>query len=113
MEPSPTELQELYNAFGYILTEEQTISGADVSDIDLPTFRAYLTRQGFDVVAEPQPAVEGRSTQPWRRGRVRRLAAPHALRPSRIREATRNSRPKRGTSGSSALYTAAQTKQPT
>lgn len=56
--PSPTELQDLYNAFGYILTEEQAITGAGVSDIDLPTFRAYLTRQGFDVVAEPQPAVE-------------------------------------------------------
>ena len=58
VEPSPTELQELYNAFGYILTEEQTIAGTDVADIDLPTFRAYLMRQGFDVVAEPQPAVE-------------------------------------------------------
>ena len=58
VEPSPTELQKLYNAFGYVLTEEQTIVGADVGDIDLPTFRAYLRRQGFDVVAEGQPAVE-------------------------------------------------------
>ena len=58
VEPSPTKLQELYNAFGYVLTEEQTISGADVSDIDLPAFQSYLTRQGFDVVTEPQPAVE-------------------------------------------------------
>ena len=58
VEPSSTELQELYDAFGYILTEEQTITGADVSDIDLPVFQSYLTRQGFDVVAEPQPAVE-------------------------------------------------------
>ena len=58
VEPSATELQELYNAFGYILTEEQTIAGASVSDIELAAFRTHLTRQGFDVVAEPQPAVE-------------------------------------------------------
>ena len=58
VEPSPAELQELYNAFGYILTEEQTIAGAGFSDIELAAFWAHLRRQGFDVVAEPQPAVE-------------------------------------------------------
>ena len=42
----------------YILTEEQTIAGAGVSDVDLPVFQSYLKRQGFEVVTEPQPAVE-------------------------------------------------------
>lgn len=58
VEPSPMELQELYNAFGYILTEEQTIPGVGVSGIDLEAFSTYLVRQGFEVVEGPQPAVE-------------------------------------------------------
>ena len=58
VEPSPTELQSLYNAFGYVLTEEQTILAAGPNDIDMDAFHAHLTRQGFDVVREPQPAVE-------------------------------------------------------
>ncbi len=45
VEPSPTELQELYNAFGYILTKERTIQAATVGDIDLAAFRSYLTRR--------------------------------------------------------------------
>ena len=36
------ELQELYNAFGYVLTEEQTIAAATVDDIDVPLFRRHL-----------------------------------------------------------------------
>ena len=58
VEPLPMELQELYNAFGYILTEEQTIPAACLADLDLQAFRAYLIRQGFEVVESPQPAVE-------------------------------------------------------
>lgn len=58
VEPSPMELQELYNAFGYILTEEQTIPAASLADLDLQAFRSYLVRQGFEVVESPQPAVE-------------------------------------------------------
>ena len=46
VEPSPMELQELYNAFGYILTEEQTIPGVGMSGIDLEAFSTYLVRQG-------------------------------------------------------------------
>lgn len=55
VEPSPTELQELYNAFGYILTEERAIQDATVDHIDLRSFLSYLDRQGFDIDAEPQP----------------------------------------------------------
>ncbi|MDE0444879.1 MAG: putative DNA binding domain-containing protein [Gammaproteobacteria bacterium] len=58
VEPSPMELQELYNAFGYILTEEQTIPGIGVSSIDFEAFSIYLVREGFEVVEGPQPALE-------------------------------------------------------
>ena len=58
VEPSPAELQSLYNAFGYILTEEQTIPAASVADLDLQAFRSHLARQGLEIVEEPQPAVE-------------------------------------------------------
>lgn len=55
VEPSPTELQELYNAFGYILTEERTIEDATVEHVDLGAFYTYLKRMRFDTEEEPQP----------------------------------------------------------
>ena len=55
VEPSATELQELYNTFGYVLTEERAIQDATVAHIDIEAFRAYLERLGFDVDREPQP----------------------------------------------------------
>lgn len=58
VEPSPTELQELYNAFGYVLTEERAIQDAVAAHIDLAAFRAYLHRFGFDTEQEPQPDSE-------------------------------------------------------
>lgn len=58
VEPSPAELQGLYIAFGYVLTEEQTIPAASVAHLDLHAFRDHLARQGLEVVDEPQPAVE-------------------------------------------------------
>ena len=58
VEPSPTELQELYNAFGYILTEERAIQGAAPAHVDLGAFRAYLQRLGFDTTEDPQPDSE-------------------------------------------------------
>lgn len=58
VQPSPTELQELNNAFGYILTEEQYIRAASAGDIDLGAFRAYLEALGLDTDEEPQPAPE-------------------------------------------------------
>ena len=57
VEPSPTELQELYNTFGFVLTEEQIIPAARIEDIDLGEFRSFLRTQGLDVEAEPQPAT--------------------------------------------------------
>ena len=58
VQPSPTELQELYNAFGYILTEERTIEAATPGNIDLQVFRAYLEKIGLDIEAHPQPERE-------------------------------------------------------
>lgn len=55
VEPSPTELQELYNAFGYILTEERAIEDAAIEHIDIGAFHAYLKRMRIDIEEEPQP----------------------------------------------------------
>ena len=55
VEPSPSELQDLYNSFGYILTEERTIDAASPSHIDLERFRLYLGQLGLDIDEEPQP----------------------------------------------------------
>lgn len=55
VEPSPAELQDLYNAFGFILTEEQYVPGTRPEDIDEEVFREFLRRQGFDLDDEPQP----------------------------------------------------------
>ena len=58
VEPSATELQELYNAFGYILTEERTIQAATTADIDLQVFHTYLQNMRIDTGTEPQPSDE-------------------------------------------------------
>ena len=55
VEPSATELQELYNTFGYILTEERAIQDATSDHIDNGAFHSYLQRLGFDTYEEPQP----------------------------------------------------------
>ena len=55
VEPSAIELQELYNAFGYIFTEERTIQAAMPAHVDIQAFRSYLQRLGLDIEDEPQP----------------------------------------------------------
>lgn len=54
VEPSPVELQELYNAFGYILTEERSILAGGLAHIDLERFRLYLQAFGINTEDEPQ-----------------------------------------------------------
>lgn len=54
-QPSSSELQELFNAFGLVLTEQQTVSSATVEDIDLDAFRAFMQAQGKQIEEEPQP----------------------------------------------------------
>ena len=56
--PSPTERQELFNDFGFVLTEEQVIRAATVDDIDHHAFRTYLRTQGLDTDEDPQPPLE-------------------------------------------------------
>ena len=58
VEPSPTELQDLYNTFGYVLTEERTISAATASDLDMQVFRSYLASLGIDTANDPQPNAD-------------------------------------------------------
>ena len=58
VEPSPSELQELYNIFGYIFTEERTIQAATSTHIDIQAFRSYLQKMGLDIEDELQPADE-------------------------------------------------------
>ncbi len=56
--PSPSELQELLNAFGLVLTEKQVIASAEVSDIDVNTFKSFMQAQGKELDREPQPDIE-------------------------------------------------------
>ena len=52
--PSPSELQELYYAFGYIMREESPIQAATPQDVDLQCFREYLHAVGLDIPGELQ-----------------------------------------------------------
>lgn len=56
--PSPSELQELLNAFGFVLTEEQVIPSASLSDIDVQSFRTFMEAQGMEMRRAPQPPIE-------------------------------------------------------
>ena len=56
--PSPSELQELFNAFGLVLTEKQMVSSAVVDDIDVGAFRSFLAAQGMPTDRAPQPGLE-------------------------------------------------------
>ena len=58
VEPSPQELQELFNVFGFVFTEEQVIPAAGVRDIDMHAFRSFRHGRGLDTEEEPQPSVE-------------------------------------------------------
>ena len=56
--PSPNERQELFNDFGFVLTEEQVIRAATIDDVDHRAFRTYLRAQGLDTDDDPQPPLE-------------------------------------------------------
>ena len=56
--PSPTERQELFNDFGFVLTEEQVIRAATIDDIDHSAFRTFMRAQGLDTDDDPQPPLE-------------------------------------------------------
>jgi ATP-dependent DNA helicase RecG len=54
VEPSAAELADLYNAFGYIITEERPIAAATIHDVDIGSFDTYLARIGLNRHMEPQ-----------------------------------------------------------
>ncbi|MBM4344957.1 MAG: putative DNA binding domain-containing protein [Deltaproteobacteria bacterium] len=58
VEPSPPELQELLNTFGYVVTEEQAVSSAGPADIDPAAFARYVATLGIDVGDEPALPLE-------------------------------------------------------
>lgn len=54
VEPSPAELAELYNAYGYIVTEERPIEASPMEEVEVAAFDAYLSRLGLAREIEPQ-----------------------------------------------------------
>ena len=58
VEPSPRELQELFNVFGFVFTEEQIIEASGVRDIDIEKFRSFQRARGIETKGEPQPSDE-------------------------------------------------------
>ena len=56
--PSPSEMQELFNAFGFIFTEKRTVSSATARDIDADAFRSFMQAQGKRTEGEPQPDID-------------------------------------------------------
>lgn len=55
---SGAELQDLYNTFGFVLTEEQVVPETGPSSIDVGVFHDHLARQGLEMDEDPQPALE-------------------------------------------------------
>ena len=57
VEPSPAELQELLNVFGFVMTEDQVIPSAEEHHIDLAVFTAHLRAMGLQPDEGPQPSM--------------------------------------------------------
>ena len=57
-EPETSELQELYNVFGIVLTEERVIPETTVADIEAEAFREYMSRRGVELAEDVGLALE-------------------------------------------------------
>lgn len=57
-EPSDSELAELYNAFGFVLTEERVLPDTTPADIEPAAFRSWMARKGVDLSQEPTLPLE-------------------------------------------------------
>lgn len=57
-EPSASELQELYNIFGLVFTEERILPGSSLEDIEPSVFRAYMKQRGVALDREPGLPLE-------------------------------------------------------
>lgn len=58
VEPESAELQELYNVFGVVLTEERVIPDTTVADIEAEVFRRFMERKGVDLSDDLQIPLE-------------------------------------------------------
>ena len=58
LEPSPPQLQELFNAFGFVFDERQVVTAAGIQDIDVQAFRSFQRARGLETEQEPQPSLE-------------------------------------------------------
>ena len=86
VEPSPSERQELFNHFGFVLTEEQVIRAAGVDDIDITAFRSFLRAQGLDAEEETAATSRRRHEKRGSYCRVGWTAAPDPVRSDGIRK---------------------------
>ena len=57
-DPTPSELQEMYNTFGLVLTEERLVPGTGIEDLEISVFREYMSRKGIDIATEPRIPLE-------------------------------------------------------
>ena len=58
VEPSPSGLQEMFNAFGFVFTESQMILSAGLDAIDSSLFQSFLKSLGINIDSHPQLEVE-------------------------------------------------------
>lgn len=58
VKPSPTAIHELFNAYGFVITEEQVIPTASWTDIDVDSFRSLLRKKGIDIEDESKPSID-------------------------------------------------------
>lgn len=58
VDPGSSELQELYNTFGLVFTEERIIPGTGPGDVDRDIFRRFMRRKGIDLEADPTLPLE-------------------------------------------------------
>ncbi|MCB1742227.1 MAG: putative DNA binding domain-containing protein [Gammaproteobacteria bacterium] len=52
VEPGSTEIQELYNTFGLVFTEERIIPGTGSDDVEASVFRRFMERKGVNIAAD-------------------------------------------------------------
>ncbi len=57
-EPSSSELQELYNVFGLVFTEERIVPGTSIDDIELTSFRRYWQAKGLTFDLDDEIPIE-------------------------------------------------------
>lgn len=49
VDPTESELMELYNTFGLVFTEERLVPGTGASDVEFEVYRAYMAARGIDL----------------------------------------------------------------